>query len=93
MAQRQSIEHRTLGRNGISVSAIGLGCMSLSGVYGKSDDPASVALLNHALDQGVDFWDSSDMYGWGHNEEVLAQVPFATAAEIDAEEPTMDATA
>jgi aryl-alcohol dehydrogenase-like predicted oxidoreductase len=67
------IEHRTLGRNGPKVSAIGLGCMSLSGVYGKSDDEAGIALVHYAIDRGIDFLDSSDMYGWGHNEELIGR--------------------
>jgi aryl-alcohol dehydrogenase-like predicted oxidoreductase len=65
------MEHRRLGRSGLSVSAIGLGCMSMSGAYGKSDDDASIAVIHRALDVGVDFLDSSDMYGWGHNEELV----------------------
>jgi aryl-alcohol dehydrogenase-like predicted oxidoreductase len=73
MATMEKLEHRTLGRNGPSVSAIGLGCMSLSGVYGAADDAASEDLIRHAIDQGVDHFDSSDMYGWGHNEEVLGR--------------------
>ena len=44
---------------------------SMSGTYGKSDDAASIAVIHSALDQGVDFLDSSDMYGWGHNEELV----------------------
>jgi aryl-alcohol dehydrogenase-like predicted oxidoreductase len=67
-----SLPHRTLGAS-LSVSAVGLGCMSLSGVYGAADDDASVALIHHAIDAGVDHFDSSDMYGWGHNEEVLGR--------------------
>ncbi|RAI59384.1 aldo/keto reductase [Roseicella frigidaeris] len=63
--------HRSLGRTGLSVSAIGLGCMSLSGVYGEADDAASIDLLRAAIDRGIDHFDTSDMYGWGHNEEVL----------------------
>lgn len=73
MATMEKLEHRTLGRNGPSVSAIGLGCMSLSGVYGAADDAASEDLIRHAIDQGVDHFDSSDMYGWGHNEQVLGR--------------------
>jgi aryl-alcohol dehydrogenase-like predicted oxidoreductase len=73
MATMEKLEHRTLGRNGPSVSAIGLGCMSLSGVYGAADDAASENLIRHAIDQGVDHFDSSDMYGWGHNEQVLGR--------------------
>ena len=73
MAQTEKLEHRTLGRGGLSVSAIGLGCMSLSGVYGAADDAASEDLIRYAIDQGVDHLDSSDMYGWGHNEEVIGR--------------------
>ena len=73
MATMEKLEHRTLGRNGPSVSAIGLGCMSLSGVYGAADDAASEDLIRHAIDRGVDHFDSSDMYGWGHNEQVLGR--------------------
>jgi aryl-alcohol dehydrogenase-like predicted oxidoreductase len=51
--------------------AIGLGCMSLSGVYGDADDAASVALIHHAIAIGANHLDSSDMYGWGHNETVI----------------------
>jgi aryl-alcohol dehydrogenase-like predicted oxidoreductase len=65
--------HRTLGSQGLSVSTVGLGCMSLSGVYGAADDAASEKLIHHAVDLGVDHLDSSDMYGWGHNESVLGR--------------------
>ena len=67
------LERRALGTGGLTVSAIGLGCMSLSGVYGAADDAASEALVHHAIEQGVDHLDSSDMYGWGHNEELLGR--------------------
>ena len=66
-------ERRRLGRSGPEVSAIGLGCMSLSGVYGTSDDEAGIALIHRAIDLGVDHFDSSDMYGWGQNEELLGR--------------------
>ena len=62
-----------LGKSGLSVSAIGLGCMSLSGIYGAADDAVSEDLIRHAIDIGVDHFDSSDMYGWGHNEQVLGK--------------------
>jgi aryl-alcohol dehydrogenase-like predicted oxidoreductase len=68
-----TLEHRTLGTNGPSVSAIGLGLMSLSGVYGESDDAAAIDLIHHAIERGVDFLDSADLYGWGHNEELLGR--------------------
>ena len=73
MTQAHKLEHRALGNQGLSVSAIGLGCMSLSGVYGAAEDAVSEALIQHAIDQGVDHLDSSDMYGWGHNEEVIGR--------------------
>jgi aryl-alcohol dehydrogenase-like predicted oxidoreductase len=65
------LPHRQLG--GLSVSIIGLGCMSLSGVYGDAIDANSEDLIRYAIDQGVNHLDSSDMYGWGHNEEVVGR--------------------
>lgn len=67
------MQQRTLGKSSLAVSAIGLGCMSMSNVYGKGDDAESIAVVHHALDLGVNFLDSSDMYGWGQNEELLAR--------------------
>src|SRR3989338_4803860 len=67
------MHYRTLGHSTLRVSAIGLVCMSMSGVYGKGDDAESIAVIHRALDLGVTFLDSSDMYGWGHNEELLGQ--------------------
>ena len=65
------LPHRTLGS--LPVSTIGLGGMSLSGVYGPADDAQSEELIRYAIDQGVDHIDSSDMYGWGHNEELIGR--------------------
>jgi aryl-alcohol dehydrogenase-like predicted oxidoreductase len=73
MASAQKLEHRTLGKSSLSVSAVGLGCMSLSGIYGTADDAVSEDLIRHAIDIGVNHFDSSDMYGWGHNEQVLGK--------------------
>jgi aryl-alcohol dehydrogenase-like predicted oxidoreductase len=64
---------RKLGGSSLSVSPIGLGCMSLSGAYGKGDDAESIKVVHHAIDHGVNFLDSSDMYGWGHNETLLGK--------------------
>jgi aryl-alcohol dehydrogenase-like predicted oxidoreductase len=64
---------RTLGNSSLSVFPIGLGCMSLSGAYGKSDDAEAIRVVHHAIDRGVTFLDSSDMYGWGHNETLLGK--------------------
>ncbi len=64
---------RKLGASSLDVFPIGLGCMSLSGAYGKSDDAEAIRVVHHALDRGVNFLDSSDMYGWGHNETLLGK--------------------
>jgi aryl-alcohol dehydrogenase-like predicted oxidoreductase len=66
-------QKRRVGKNGPEVTAIGLGCMSLSGTYGPSDDAAGIAFVQKAVDLGVDHLDSSDMYGWGQNEDVLGR--------------------
>ena len=73
MSDHATRERRRLGRNGPEVLAIGLGCMSLSGTYGTSDDNAAVPFLQRAIELGVDFLDSSDAYGLGQNEEVLGR--------------------
>ena len=64
---------RRLGGSDLSVFPVGLGLMSLSGAYGKSDDAAGIGVIHHAIDRGVTFLDSSDMYGWGHNETLLGK--------------------
>ncbi|HEX7324909.1 MAG TPA: aldo/keto reductase [Rhodanobacteraceae bacterium] len=64
------MQTRTLGRNGPEVSALGLGCMGMSTAYGKGDDAESVRLIQHALDCGVNFLDTADIYG-PHTNEVL----------------------
>jgi aryl-alcohol dehydrogenase-like predicted oxidoreductase len=63
---------RQLGRNGPEVSAIGYGAMGLSGVYGTADDAESAKLLNELLDLGVNFLDTADVYGEGHNEQLIS---------------------
>jgi aryl-alcohol dehydrogenase-like predicted oxidoreductase len=73
MTKGKSLPARSLGSSGISVSAIGLGCMSLSGTYGASNDDDGIALIREALDQGVTFVDTSDAYGKGHNEELVGK--------------------
>ena len=67
------MEQRNFGKSGIRGSAIGLGLMSMSGVYGKPDDNESIGVIQRALDLGVNVLDSSDMYGWGQNEQVLGR--------------------
>jgi len=67
------MEKRKLGRSPIEVSAIGLGLMSMSGIYGNANDEESIGVIHHALERGVNHLDSSDMYGWGHNETLLGR--------------------
>jgi aryl-alcohol dehydrogenase-like predicted oxidoreductase len=67
------MRQRQLGHTTRQVSALGLGCMSMSGVYGPGDDAESIRVIHRAVDLGMDFLDSSDMYGWGHNEELLGR--------------------
>jgi aryl-alcohol dehydrogenase-like predicted oxidoreductase len=82
MNKSASIPKRSLGSSGIEVSAIGLGCMSLSGVYGTSDDNAGIAVIHEALDRGITFLDSSDMYGFGHNEELVGKAIKGRRSEV-----------
>jgi aryl-alcohol dehydrogenase-like predicted oxidoreductase len=69
----EKIAHRALGNRGLSVSAVGLGCMSLSGAYGAAKDTESEDVIRRAIDLGVNHLDSADMYGWGHNEELVGR--------------------
>jgi aryl-alcohol dehydrogenase-like predicted oxidoreductase len=67
------IGKRRLGRNGPEVSAIGLGCMGMSEFYGSGSETESIATIHHALDRGVTFLDTADMYGVGKNEELVGR--------------------
>lgn len=65
--------HAMLGTTGIRVSAIGLGCWGMSGSYGAADEEESAATLSLALDLGVNFLDTADSYGFGHNESLIGR--------------------
>ena len=67
------MQYRRLGKSSLVVSAEGLGCMGMSEFYGDTDDRESIATIHHALDRGVTFFDTADMYGIGRNEELLAR--------------------
>lgn len=67
------MKYVNLGSTGLRVSAIGLGCMSMSGLYGPADDAESVATIHRALDLGVNFLDTSVSYGSGHNQELIGR--------------------
>jgi aryl-alcohol dehydrogenase-like predicted oxidoreductase len=74
MTSSSSVGTRTLGRDGLVVSAMGLGCMGMSQAYGAADREESIATLHRALDLGVTFLDTADVYGNGHNEELVGEV-------------------
>jgi aryl-alcohol dehydrogenase-like predicted oxidoreductase len=67
------VKTQKLGRNGPAISAMGLGLMGMSEFYGPSEDSRSIAVIHHALDLGINFFDTADVYGSGRNEELLGR--------------------
>ncbi len=67
------MKQRRLGRNGPHVSALGLGCYGMSGSYGPGDDAESIRTIHRAFDLGITLVDSSDAYGFGHNEQLVGK--------------------
>jgi aryl-alcohol dehydrogenase-like predicted oxidoreductase len=68
------MEQRRLGNHGLTVSAVGLGCMGMSQSYGPADEGESLATLHRALELGVTFFDTANAYGLGHNERLIGPV-------------------
>jgi aryl-alcohol dehydrogenase-like predicted oxidoreductase len=68
------MKYRLFANTGEELSAIGLGCMGMSFAYGPRNDEESLATLKRALDLGINFWDTADMYGYGHNEELISNI-------------------
>ena len=67
------MQKRKLGRQGLEVSELGLGCMGMSQFYGPRDDNESTATLERAIELGINFFDTADVYGVGHNEELVGK--------------------
>ena len=67
------MEKRKLGTQGLEVSELGLGCMGMSQFYGPRDDNESAATLERAVELGINFFDTADVYGVGHNEELVGK--------------------
>lgn len=68
------MKYKELAKTGEQLSVVGLGCMGMSHAYGQPNNPESIATLEYALDLGVNFWDTADIYGNGANEELISKV-------------------
>lgn len=68
------MKYKKLGKTGVNLSAIGLGCMGMSAAYGVADEKESLKTLHRAVELGINFWDTADVYGNGANEELLSKV-------------------
>lgn len=76
------MQYRRLGKSSLIVSGLGLGCMGMSEFYGETDDTESIATIHHAIDRGVTFFDTADMYGIGKNEELVGRAIASRRHEV-----------
>ena len=77
-----TIEKKKLGKSSLQVSRIGLGCMGMSEVYGQPDRTESINTIHRALELGINFFDTADMYGFGHNEQLLSEAIQGRRAQV-----------
>jgi len=76
------VETRTLGRQGLTVPALGLGCMGMSEFYGEADEAESIATIHRSIDLGMTFLDTADVYGFGRNEELVGRAIKGRRGEV-----------
>lgn len=79
---RSELHQGELGKTGVRVTRMALGCYSMSNAYGKRSDTESVQVIQRAVDQGIDVIDTADFYGWGHNEELVASALRGRRSEV-----------
>jgi aryl-alcohol dehydrogenase-like predicted oxidoreductase len=80
--QFSSMPQRRLGRSDLSASVLGLGCMGMSEFYGSTDDDESIATIHRALERGINFFDTADVYGVGRNEELVGRAVRGRRQEV-----------
>jgi aryl-alcohol dehydrogenase-like predicted oxidoreductase len=82
MTTNTSVEQRALGQQGLIVPAMGLGCMGMSEFYGQGDEGESVATIHRAIELGINFLDTADMYGVGRNEELVGRAVHGQRSDV-----------